>query len=517
MKIAFVNDSCERLGVEYISALLKQTGHEVSLFVDLQLFNDENISIKPLARLFDKRSKIIKDLAEFEPDLVAISVVTDFYPWALDMAEQIKAKINVPIVFGGIHPSSVPERVIKSDYVDMVCVGESEYAMLELIQSMAKGQIDYSIKNIWFKDNDRIIKNEVRPLIEDLDALPLPDKELFYSKSPHFAICYYIMASRGCQYTCSYCCHSFLKNIYKQKGVYLRKRSIDNTIDELRIAKEKYQPKYVRFFDESLGADYEWLKNFSAVYRDKIGIPFICYMHPKDISVESVGYLKVAGCCEIEMGIQSMNEKISYEVLNRHVSNERIKKAIDIILVEKISLVTDNIFGLPGQRQEDILRMINYYNGKRVNRIYSFWLRFYPRVRITEWAKDKGILNAEQYDDIMEGKASRPFSRGGDISNKDFIKLQVLIFLISFFPKSLITWLAKKNRYRYLPDFFPPAILAAFTSLFSGAFNDKIVHEKVWVRYSIGLSKEIMLISKNIFSVCGTNLKKFSRKVFLAK
>lgn len=498
MKIAFVNDSCERLGVEYISAVLKQAGHEVRLFVDPQLFDDENISIKWLARYFDKKERLIDGLKQYKPDLIGISVVTDFYQWACQMARLIKQEMNVPIIFGGIHPTSVPERVIKNDFVDMVCVGEGEYAMLELLNSMQRGEIDYSIKNIWFKRDGKIIRNQLRPLIENLDNLPNPDKELFYSKGAHFSTCYYVIASRGCQYTCSYCCHSFLKNTYKNRGKYLRRRNIDNIIQELRIAKQKYRLKYVRFFDESLGFDKVWLREFSLRYCSDIKTPFICYMHPKDITPEAVRYLKKAGCCEIEMGVQSMSEAISFGVLNRYVHSKTIKQAIDIIKKEGISLVTDNIFGLPGQKLEDIIELARCYNQKRVSRIYFFWLRFYPRVKITEWAKDQGLLHAQQYEDIMDGKRSAPFSRGGDTSDSGFIKLQFLIFLISFLPPKLITWLIERRIYRYLPTIFSPAVLATFTSLFSLAFNDRIVHKKELIRYKDGLTADLVKAFRHI-------------------
>src|SRR3989338_11210607 len=212
MKIAFVNDSCERLGVEYISAVLKAGGHQTKLFVDPQLFDDENISIKPLARLFDYKKRLIRELKAYNPGIIGISVVTDFYQWACTIARMIKEELpDTPIIFGGIHPTSVTERVIKNDFVDMVCVGEGEYPMLELANSIEKGKIDHSIPNLWFKKDGQVIQNPIRPLIEDLDSLPMPDKDLYYSASPHFSQCYYIMASRGCAYSCSYCCHSYLK------------------------------------------------------------------------------------------------------------------------------------------------------------------------------------------------------------------------------------------------------------------------------------------------------------------
>jgi len=517
MKVAFINDSCERLGVEYISALLKSYGHQVKIFIDFQLFNDENVSIKKLAGLFDSKREIIDKLKKYNPDIVAVSVVTDFYPWGLEIAQMIKEKIGVPIIFGGIHPSAVPEKLMENEVVDMVCVGEGEYPMLELVESMSRGKIDYSIKNIWFKREGNIIKNDVRPLVENLDSLPFPDKGLFYSQSPHFSICYYIMTSRGCQYACSYCCHSFFKNMYGQKNCYIRRRSINNVICELQHANAAYHPKCVRFFDESLGADNVWLKEFAAVYREKVGIPFICYMHPHDVTADSVSCLKAAGCAEIEIGVQSMTEEINYKVLNRNISSQAIRKAIQIIKEAKISLVADNIFGLPMQKQEDVLHLINYYNENRVERIYAFWLRYYPGVKITQWARAKGILNEKQYEDIINGKSCRPFSRGGDTLTNDFLKLQVLIFMIPFCPKWLIKWLSKKNRYRWLPGFVPPALLTAFSSLISRAVNDRIVHAEFRSRYINGFFRKIMHTLQNFLPAAVSRFKKNQKKIFFKR
>jgi len=497
MKVSFVNDSCERLGVEYISSLLKSGGHEVKLFADPQLFDDENLSFKRLSRLFDYKKRVISQLKEYKPDLVGISVVTDFYQWACQMAKMIKEEMDVPIIFGGIHPTSVPERVIKNDFVDMVCVGEGEYPMLELANSMEKGQIDYSIKNIWFKKNGQVIQNEVRPLIENLDSLPMPDKDLYYSASPHFSQCYYIMTSRGCAYACSYCCHSYLREIYKTQRRYVRRRSVMNTIQELMISKQKYKLKYLRFFDESLGADLKWLQEFSIQYKKNITLPFICYMHPNHVSLESVRYLKDCGCCEIEMGIQSGSDSLRRVVLNRDMSNKTIAEAIDLIRNEKISLVTDNIFGLPGEDQNDIIDLARFYNIKRVNRIYFFWLRFYPKIAITEWAREQRLLNIADYEEIMNGERNRPFARGGDRVNRNLVKLQFLFLIIPFLPKFIVRFIIKSRIYQYLPMVDSPGILAAFTSLFSTSFNDRIVHKKEFLRYSNTLKTFVLQIFRN--------------------
>ena len=484
MKIAFVNDSCERLGVGYIAAMLRANGHEVRLFIDPQYFNDENINIRWLHTRLDRKKHVVQALKSFAPDLVGFSVVSDFYPWACEMAKLVKQEMDTPIIFGGIHPTSVPERVIRKSYVDMVCVGEGEYPMLELAESLATGVPDYSIKNIWFKRDGQIIANEQRDLIDDLNALPVPAKDLFYSQSPHLAHCYHIMASRGCAYACSYCCHSILKQRCRGKGTYFRQRRVENVLDELKNAKAQYGIRYVRFFDDSLGLNVDWLKEFSDRYPREIGLPFICYMYPSHVSGATARLLKNAGCCEVEIGVQSLNEELSRTVLNRKMPVQTIARAIDILKKEGIRLIADNIVGLPGQKEEDLLKMAEFYNERRVNRIYFFWLRYYPGTAITELARERGILTAEEYDLIMEGAPSRPFSRGGNTLNAKWMGLQFLLFLVPFLPPAAVRWIIKKRIYRYFSKIKSPGIFAALTSLCSSAYNDKLLIRRELARYS---------------------------------
>ena len=153
-----------------------------------------------------------------------------------------------------------------NDFVDMVCVGEGEYPLLELVETMERGETNHSIGSIWFKENGKIIKNEIRNTVTDLDELPMPAKDLYYSKSTHFSKCYYIMASRGCAYSCSFCFHSYMRELTRDKGKYLRFRSVDKVISELKMAKEKYNIKSIRFFDDSLGSKFSWLEEFSIKY-----------------------------------------------------------------------------------------------------------------------------------------------------------------------------------------------------------------------------------------------------------
>ena len=179
MKVVFVCSGVENIAIEFLSSFIKSKGHETDLVFDPSLFSSEAVSFSRLASFFDTRKELAHQVVNKKPDLICFSVLTLNYQRSLIIARLIK-KINkkIPIVFGGIHPTCVSEIVIKEKAVDIVCVGEGENALAELLPSLKKGNLDTSINNLWFKKGKKIIKNPLRPLISDLDKLPFPDKEL---------------------------------------------------------------------------------------------------------------------------------------------------------------------------------------------------------------------------------------------------------------------------------------------------------------------------------------------------
>ena len=206
LKVLFVYPSFENIGMQIMSSVLRQHGHQAELLLDPCLFDDLFLQVAFLKRSLSHRRELLQRCVSANPDVVAFSVVTDIYPWACSMASEIKRLMpQVPIVFGGIHATSVPDRVLAKDFVDFVCRGEGEYPLLELVEALAAGAEDFPIPNIWYKKDGRIVANEARPLIADLDSLPLPDKELFYREAPYAKKEYNLQTMRGCLNGCAYC------------------------------------------------------------------------------------------------------------------------------------------------------------------------------------------------------------------------------------------------------------------------------------------------------------------------
>ena len=103
MKIAFVSRENEWRGVEYISEVLKQAGHQVELFIDPQLFSDGFIYYKKLSNFFNSQDQLIKDLKHYNPDLIGMSIISGAYSWAVNITKRIKQEMSIPIIVGGIH------------------------------------------------------------------------------------------------------------------------------------------------------------------------------------------------------------------------------------------------------------------------------------------------------------------------------------------------------------------------------------------------------------------------------
>ena len=501
MKIAFINDSSQRLGVQYlgvqhISAVLKESGHQPRLFLDPQLFNDSHCSIKALSAKFDYKKEIIDQLKEYRPGLIGFSVVTDFYRRACDLAEEIKKEIDVPIIFGGVHPSLVPERVIKNDFVDIVCVGEGEYPMLELAESLDKGRLDYKIRNLWFKKDGKIIKNELRPLIADLDKLPFPDQELYHEWKKCLKKSYYIGTSRGCPNACSYCLHSYFHKLYRDKGVYVRRRSVRNVTDELVLAKRIYGVRQVFFTDDCFGMDRTWLGEFSREYREKVGVPFACIMQPRDVTADTVSKLKHSGCCLVFLGIQSWDREIRETMLDRWTKDSEMEEAIHLLKEAGIEVVVDNLIGLPGQDNERLLVSNLRYTRLRPNRIFFFQLRYYPGTTIVDKALEKGMISADFHEKILNGEDEGGVCVKGLFSKKDperagFDKIKMFLFSMDVLPGRLIDFIAKKRLYRFWPSFIDTSIFMLFRTLFSRDLDSRIRFEEAVFKYTYFMRKKI--------------------------
>jgi len=461
MRVTFVMMGWENLSVQYISSYLKQQGHEVRLAYDQSLFDDKNYLCMPfLAKILDQGNNVVKQAIDTQPDLICFSVMSVTHQWALKTAKEVKKHLDVPVVFGGIHSIICPDEIITKDQVDIVCLGEGEYALTELLDSMEKGPIDTSIKGFYFKQaNGEIIKNEKRSLIADMDSMPFPDKELF---APFVPIKNYYLAvtNRGCPFSCSYCSVSAqdaveqgLENFKK-----VRERSVDNVLEELRINKAKYNYKWIDFRNPVFSPSKDWILEFCEKYKEQINVPFRIFSHPLLVREDTSKALKEAGCFAIQMGVESYDPEVRNKFLHRVETNDQINNAIKTMETVGITYSIDYILNLPGQEEPELKEAGKLFSGlKHLYRVSPFLLTYLPKLKINEYAMEEGVLDPMEEENINQGLQGSYMDIGSDME-KDRRKLmetyKLFFRLMSFMPRWMKKLIYKTKIYHvfyYLP------------------------------------------------------------------
>ena len=310
-----------------------------------------------------------------------------------------------------------------------------------------------SIPNVWAKNGSEVIQNEVRPLLQDLDSLPLPDKEIFLNKLPYLRDGYITITSRGCVNKCTFCNNSLYKDtIYRGKGPFFRRRGADRVLEELIEARRHYPYKTVHFWDEIFISDKGWLTRFLDGYKKEIGVPFTCCIHVNFIDEETVALLKDGNCWQAIMGVQSLDEELKKKVLNRRETNRQVQRSIELLKEAGILTICENMLGLPTQTEDDLIHMLNFYNQTRPNRLSLYFIRYYPRTKIIESALEEGILTAEDVEEINKGLNARSFIQGGTIRKLNFARIQGFLTLIPVLPAWLNRFLINIKFYRIMPN-----------------------------------------------------------------
>lgn len=452
MRVGFYVPAFDHLGIAYLSACLKRAGHETVAFFDPRICNDAVMHNRPLARLFNMESWVVDRILDADVDLLAFSVVTDNFVTARRIAAKVRARRSIVTVFGGIHCTSIPYRVVENPEVDYMIVGEGDEAVVDLADALDAGKREFEIANVWYKDGNRVVSPPCRRLVENLDALPFPDKDLFYNAAPKlYRARYNTAASRGCPYSCTYCNNSLLRKLYQGKGHWRRRRSVDNVIAELRQALDKYHYRMVQFWDELFVDNEEWLEEFAAKYPNAIGKPFFCWGHPRRITEKTVAALEKAGCREMNVGVQTTRENTRRAFLKRIETNDDVVRAIHLLKESRIFVSTGNILGLPGQTVDEGLEMAAFYNENRVDLPYVYFLRYYPGTEIVDIAREAGLLTDREVIELETPTVDGSIFNTSQNTPKDLVRIRTLIQLTAILPKSVMRKMMARGWWRWLP------------------------------------------------------------------
>jgi radical SAM superfamily enzyme YgiQ (UPF0313 family) len=374
-------------------------------------------------------------ILEYKPDIVAFSLVSSGFSLYKKIYAKIRNMGSFKIVLGGWQPSLNPDLYI--DYCDILCIGEGEKVLPELVDRMYNGQNIDSIENLWIrKEEDEIVKNNIRPLITNLNDLPNPvffnnssvyiENDRIVHEDPYESNTRYgIITGRGCPYSCTYCSNNFMaKNIYPKKWSKIRYRSVEHVIAELIEVKEKL-PKIERinFYDEVFIPNRTWINEFSERYKKEIGLPFFCMFYPGTCNDESAKLLSDAMLNGVWIGVQSGSERVRRSVFKRHYTNKKVLNQAEVFHKYGVSVrydfILDNPFETFEESLESIDLMLDFPQPFSLN---LFSLKYFPMTEITSMALAKGLINESDLDDqLLTDQHNYTVSMNNEESNSNFI------------------------------------------------------------------------------------------------
>ncbi len=378
--------------------------------------------------------------------LVGITSTTNTIGSALDIAKHIKERNpGAFVVFGGPHPSVLPEDVLKHDQVDCVVIGEGELLLYELFSSYSKNDSWKSAEGIAFISDGKLVINPHSNFIEDLDSLPFPARHLVpfkkYCSSP---VSYKrlpstpVITSRGCPYKCTFCSNPV-------HGRCVRNRSPENIIEELKILKRDYGIRDINFWDDTFTLNKKRVAEIcNLLIKEKLDLTWCCASRVDTINPEILEIMKDAGCWLVSFGVESGVERLR-EKIHKGITEEQIFRAFEGC--KKLGIETRAFFmlGLPTETEQDSIDTINF--SKKLNPDFlQFTLTVpYPGSALYREAMAEG-WNPPDWGEFQTYPEGEPVYVPAGRSGKELNRLQSKAFKSLYFRPAYILKRLRKLR-----------------------------------------------------------------------
>lgn len=402
------------LGTLYVAAVLRQSGHEVRFFNGAFMLHEE----------------ILRGVTQFKPEFIGLYSTTFGWGKARKTAEDLKKNYDstVFICVGGPFPIAMQEQCLNNEdsYIDAVVTGEGEYATLEIVERLEGGRDLDGVLGIVYRENGRIVKNPPRPLIDDLDSLPFPARELLgdtdlyipppatYKRKPVAVI----ITSRGCDRRCIYC---FQIDQERKKGI--RYRSVDNVLDEIEVClKQGYRE--IKFIDDTLAADYDRAMRLAEeIQSRKLDFTWFASACVNQVDKPLLKAFKKAGCWAILFGAESGVQK-NLAAIRKGITLEQTKKAVTAAKEVGIKVSTPFLFGIPGETYEEALRTIDFAIELDPDIANFHAITPFPGTYLYENIEQYGTLSEELTDYTYQGAAFIPHT----LTREEILELRQLAF-----------------------------------------------------------------------------------------
>jgi radical SAM superfamily enzyme YgiQ (UPF0313 family) len=334
-------------------------------------------------------AEVKKQILSFKPDIVGISTITQDFNIAKEYAAFCKSE-SIPVIMGGVHITMLPESLFKE--VELACLGESEETIIEVFElfdkrgEFLKDEIR-KIKGIVFRDdNGELIITEPRPLIENLDDIKLPARDLLNIEKHS-----YIFSSRGCPYKCSFCAST----IFWDKVRLFSAEYVVNEIEELH---NKYDVKMISFFDDLFIINKKRLADIAALLKEKgldNKIKFSCSCRSNLVNEEVAGLLKDIGIVSVGLGLESGSQRVLKYLKGDSTSVEHNKKAVLALKAHGIAVNASFVIGSPDETEEEMMETYDFIKKVPLDLVDVYVLTPLPGTPVWRCAEGRGLVSKD--------------------------------------------------------------------------------------------------------------------------
>jgi radical SAM superfamily enzyme YgiQ (UPF0313 family) len=384
VQINYSQDHSEKilpLGILSVGSALKKAGFKPELI---------NITEKEI-------NKTVDYIVKQNPLYLGISVMTGIQTQhSAELSKKIKAKSNIPIVWGGIHPSLMPEQCLSEDYIDYVVISEGEITIVELTKKIVAQQEPVEVLGVGYKKNNQPKVNDWRPFIQNLNDYRLdfslidPGKFIFPLAGRKRVIAY--KASRGCPFNCAFCYNNiFNKNRW-------RAWSVEVVVADIKWLKEKYQIDGVKFYDDNFFVN----KNRALEILEKIDLSSHLEVRIDSIDDELAKKLKEYKVFDMLIGVESGSNRL-LELIDKKFTTSLIIERVKTIASHNLSASYSAIVGLPTETKEEFESTVDlFYKIYKIHPQAAFTLGAYlpyPGSRMYNFAIEQGFKPPQRTED----------------------------------------------------------------------------------------------------------------------
>jgi len=372
---AVVGTTGPPLGLAYLASMVRDE-HDVRI-VD-SLAEDYN---------YGDVERIIK---KYDPDVVGITSTTSMIPDAYAIAKIAKRyNENVKIVMGGPHVTFLPERTFQEcPYIDFIVRGEGELTFRELIDSLERGRDPSNILGLSINLRDKVKNNPPRPLIKDIDTIPMPSYDLlpmekYQANGVRFGT---VMTSRGCPFNCAFCSSSL------QFGKRWRGHSDSRVIEELKHLHEKYRIREIEFLDDTFTLNkHRAIRIARRIVKEGLDISWSASSRVDTFTEEVAEAMKKSGCHTIYFGIESGSRK-TLNFIGKGITPEQSISAVKKAKRHKLRALGSFVIGFPEETKEDIKKTIKFSKKVGVDFAQFTIATPYPGTRLWKYASAKKLI-----------------------------------------------------------------------------------------------------------------------------